>query len=44
MVSKCGLWCRYRLWMLVWKYWTGFVRGRKQRRAIKQLAICHSML
>ncbi|CAI7993352.1 Protein SFI1 homolog [Geodia barretti] len=33
---------RYRLWMLVWKYWTEFVRGRKQRRAIKQLAICHN--
>jgi hypothetical protein len=33
---------RYRLWMLVWKYWTEFVRGRKQRRAIKQSAICHN--
>ena len=35
---------RYRLWILVWKNWTQFVRDRKQWRIVKESATSHSVL
>ena len=38
------LMCRYRVWILVCKNWTEFVRDRKQWRTVKLSATSHSVL